>query len=178
MNDKEIRADAKLKNLPPEILEELWRYRNPEEDGRKLTYVEVLAELQSAHGISSSLGALSEFYSWLRLERRMQAARNRAEQARTLLAQDPAATPEAIARVGQMTFTAEMVQDGNVKAFVSLEKLRILERQINQDERRLALLETKARRMDELEAKAKEIKQAGGLSAETLEMLEKQLKLL
>jgi hypothetical protein len=176
--DKEIRADAKLKNLPQEILEELWRYRNPEEDGQKLTYVEVLAVLQVKHGISSSLGALSEFYSWLRLERRMQAARNRAEQARTLLAQDPMATPEAIARVGQMTFTAEMVQDGNVKAFVSLEKLRILERQINQDERRLALLESKARRMDELEAKAKEIKQAGGLSAETLEMLEKQLKLL
>lgn len=176
--DKEIRADAKLKNLPKEILEELWRYRNPEEDGQKLTYVEVLAELQARHGIASSLGALSEFYSWLRLERKMEAARNRAEQARLLLAQDPDATPAAIARVGQMTFTAEMVQDGNVRGFVALEKLRILERQVNQDERKLALLETKARRLDELEAKAKEIKQAGGFSAETLEMLEKKLKLL
>jgi len=70
------------------------------------------------------------------------------------------------------------VQDGNIKAFVALEKLRIQERQVNQDERKLKMLESKAARLDAMEAKAREIKQAGGLSAETLEMLEKQLKLL
>jgi len=176
--DKEIRADAKLKNLPPEILEDLWRFRNPEEDGEKLTFVAVLAELQTRYGIVSSLASLSEFYSWQRMERRMTEARARAEQARTLLAQDPNATPEAIANVGHMTFTSEMVQDGNVKAFVALEKIRLASRQLDFDHRRLQLLEGKAQRLDALEAKAKEIHQAGGLSAETLEMLEKQLKLL
>jgi hypothetical protein len=176
--DKEIRADAKLKNLQPEVLEELWRYRNPEEDGQKLTFVEVLAVLQSKHGISSSLGALSEFYSWLRMERRMAAARARAEQARTMLASDPEATPEAIARVGQMTFTAEMVSDGNVKAFVELEKLRMANRQLDLDQEKFKIIKAKADRLDAMESKAKELKAGGGLSAETLEMLEKQLRIL
>lgn len=177
--DKEIRADAKLKNLPAEMLEELWRFRNPEEDGEKLTYVAVLAELQTRHGISSSLGALSEFYSWLRMERRMTAARARAEQARTLLAQDPNATPEAIANVGHITFTSEMVQDGNVKAFVALEKLRLASRQLDFDGRRLTLLEDKA-----AEAKAmllaltSNAKSKGGLTPETLAEIEHAAGLL
>lgn len=46
------------------------------------------------------------------------------------------------------------------------------------DDRKLKMLEAKAARLDEMEAKAKELKQGGGLSAETLEMLEKQLKIL
>ena len=76
--EKEIRADAKLKNLPGEMLETLWRLRNPEDDGQKLTFVEVLAWLNLEHGIDSSLGALSEFYSWLRLKRRIESAAARA----------------------------------------------------------------------------------------------------
>lgn len=147
--DKEIRADAKLKNLPPEVLEELWRLRNPaDEDEKKSTYVEVLAWLK-ARGIDSSLGALSEFYSWLRMCRRMEAAKNRAAQAREEMAKDPNATPESVARVGQMVFTAEMVDEGNVKAFVELEKLRIQQRSLDQDERKLRMLEKKAAQADE-----------------------------
>ena len=177
--DKEIRADAKLKNLPPEILEDLWRYRNPEENGQKLTLEAILAELKIRYGITSSMGALSEFYAWLRMERRMAAARARAEQARLLLAQDPSATPEAIAHVGHLTFTSEMVQDGNVKAFVALEKLRLASRQLDFDGRRLKLLEDKA-----AEAKAmllaltNNAKSKGGLTPETLAEIEHAAGLL
>lgn len=46
------------------------------------------------------------------------------------------------------------------------------------DDRKLVMLEKKAARMDALEAKVKEMKAGGGLSAETLEVIEKQLKLL
>lgn len=46
------------------------------------------------------------------------------------------------------------------------------------DSRKLAMLEKKASRLDALEAKAREITAGGGLSAETLEVIEKQLKLL
>lgn len=176
--DKEVRADAKLKNLPAELREELWRLRNPaDEDEKKSTFVEVLAWLKG-RGIASSLGALSEFYSWQRMCKGMEAARNRAQQAREEMAKDPLATPESIARVGQMVFTAEMVDNGNVKAFVELEKLRMQARQLDLDVEKFRLLKAKADRLDALEAKAKELKQGGGLSAETLEMLEKQLKIL
>lgn len=177
--DKEIRSDAKLKNLPQEVLDQLWLYRypiDPEQD--KLPYIAILALLKNEHGISSSLGALSEFYSWMRMERKMAAARSRAEQARQLMARDPDATPEAIARVGQMAFTAEMVDDGNIRAFIALEKLRLQQRIADQDERKLKMLEAKAARLDAMEAKVSELKNAGGLSPETLEFIEKQLKIL
>ena len=176
--DKEIRADAKLKNLPPEMLETLWRLRNPEEDGKKLTFVEVLAWLKEEQGIESSMGALSEFYSWLRLKLRIESAAQRANQVRMQLAKDSSITPDDLERIAQTVFTAETIEGGDVEAFVKLATLNLNKRRVDQDERKLKLLESKAARMDELEAKAKELKQAGGLSAETLDMLEKQLKIL
>ena len=178
MNDKEIRADAKLKNLPPQALEDLWRFRNPEEDGEKLTLEAVCVQVQDLFGFSCSLSSLSEFYKWLRLKKRMESAAERASQARLALAQDPNMTPEMLARVGQMVFTAETIEDGNVKAYVELVKLQLQAAKQDMELRKLKLVEAKAAQLDELQAKAKEIKQGGGLSAETLEMLEKQLKIL
>jgi hypothetical protein len=61
---------------------------------------------------------------------------------------------------------------------VELEKLRIQSRQLDLDVGKFQLIKAKADRLDALENKAKELKQGGGLSAETLEMLEKQLKIL
>lgn len=177
--DKEVRADAKLKNLPPEVQDMMWRLRNPDEEmDKKFTFVEVLAWLKQEYGVESSLGALSEFYSWLRMKHRMLVAAARAQQARLELAKDPSITPQDLERVAQTVFTAETLEEGNVKGYVALAKLGLQRRALDQDERKIKLLESKAARMDELEAKAKELKQGGGLSAETLDMLEKQLKIL
>jgi hypothetical protein len=176
--DKEIRADAKLKNLHTEALEDLWRFRNPEEGGEKLTLEAIAVQVQDLYGFSVSLSSLSEFYKWLRLKKRMESAAERATQARFALANDPTMTPDMLARVGQMVFTAETIEDGNVKAYVELVKLQLQAAKQEMELRKLAMLEAKASRMDALEAKAKEIKAGGGLSAETLEVIEKQLKLL
>ena len=178
MNDKEIRSDAKLKNLPPQALEDLWRFRNPEEDGEKLTLEAVAVQVQDLYGFSCSLSSLSEFYKWMRLKKRMDSAAERASQARLALAKDPGMTPDMLARVGQMVFTAETIEDGNVKAYVELVKLQLQAAKQDLELRKLKIIEAKAAQLDELQAKAKEIKQGGGLSAETLEMLEKQLKIL
>lgn len=146
--DKEVRSDAKLKNLPPEVRETLWRYRYPEEDGEKLPMVAILAALQREHGITSSLASLSEFYSWQRLQKRMETARARAEQAKLELMRTSDLSPEDIERVGQCVFTSETVEAGNVKAFVQLAKLRLASRSLELDARRLAILEAKAAQAD------------------------------
>lgn len=164
--DKEIRADAKLKNLPPEILEELWRYRNPEDDGQKLTYVEVLAVLHSKHGISSSLGALSEFYSWLRLKLRIERAAERATQVRLELAKDSAITPDDLERIAQTVFTAEALEGKDVEGYVKLATLRLNRQRVNQDERKLSIIEAKARRLDEAEAAIQRISSNQDLTPE------------
>ena len=166
-----------MKNLPAEMLETMWRLRNPEEDGKKSTFVEVLAWLKE-QGIDSSLGALSEFYSWLKLKRRIESAAERATQVRMELAKDSTINPDDLERIAQTVFTAETIEGGDVESYVKLATLNLNRRRVDQDERKLKLLEAKAARLDELEAKAKELKQGGGLSAETLEMLEKQLKIL
>jgi len=177
--EQESRSNAKLKSLPRSVRDLMWQMRNPQEEGeKKFSYVEILAWLQAEHGVESSMGALTPYFAWERLARRMEEAKSRAEQAREEMARDPHATPEAIANVGQMVFTAEMVDEGNVKAFVELEKLRMQNKQLDLDLQKFALVKAKADRLDALEAKAKELKQGGGLSAETLEMLEKQLKIL
>lgn len=122
--DRETRADAKLKNLPRQIRDELWRMRNPEDDGEKVRYVDILMWLKSK-GIESSLGALTPYYAWEKAERRIERAHDRANQARENLAKDPNATAADVARVGQIVFTSEVVESGNVKAFVALERLRM-----------------------------------------------------
>ena len=141
--------------------------------GRHLLHV-----VQELFGFSCSLSSLSEFYKWLRLKRRMESAAERSSQARLALASDPGMTPELLARVGQMVFTAETIEDGNVKAYVELVKLQLQAAKQEMELRKLKILESKAAALDALQAKAKEIKAGGGLSAETLEVIEKQLKLL
>lgn len=149
MSDKEIRADAKLKNLPAEALEDLWRFRNPEEDGEKLTLEAICVEIPLRFGFTCSLSSLSEFYKWLRLKRRMDAATERASQARLELARDPNMTPDDLRRVGQMVFTAETIEDGNVKAYVELVKLQLQAQALEINQRKMALLEAKAAQADQ-----------------------------
>lgn len=175
--EKEIRADAKLKNLPPEILEELWRLRNPaDEDEKKFTFVEVLVWLKG-HGIDSSLGALSEFYSWLRLKRRIEAAAERATQVRMELAKDSTITPDDLERIAQTVFTAETIEGGDVEAFVKLATLRLNRQRVDQDERKLKLLEAKAAFYDAVKEKAKNAG-SGGVTAEQMEEIERRLKMM
>ena len=174
--DKEIRADAKLKNLGPEKLETLWRLRNPEEGGEKLTLEAIAADLPRLVGFSASLSALSDFFKWLRFKRRMEASAATAAQARLELAKDPNLDPADIERAAQAVFTAEMLEAGNVRAYVALAKLRLVNRQVDLDERRIELLEKKAQFAD-LVKKAAENKQ-GGVTAEEMAEIERKLKMM
>lgn len=179
MDDKEIRSDAKLKNLPPQALEDLWRFRNPEEDGEKLPLEAILVEVPLRFGFTCSLSSLSEFYKWLRLKRRMESAAERASQARLALAKDPAMSPEMLARVGQMVFTAETIEDGNVKAYVELVKLQLQARSLEINARKLKLLEDSAKEAKaRLTALTNAAKSNGGLTPETLRQIEEAAGLL
>jgi hypothetical protein len=148
-DNKEIRADAKLKNLPAEALEELWLMRNPGEDGEKLTLEAIAVEVPLRYGFTCSVSSLSEFYKWLRLRKRIEGARLRAEQTKWELAKDPSMTPEDLERAAQTVFTAETLEAGDVKGYVALAKLRLASRALDHDARRLAVLEKKAAQADE-----------------------------
>jgi len=145
---KDTRADAKLKNLSEEDLEFLWIMRNPSDDGDKVKLEDVRVYCQNELGVTVSLSTLHEFYSWLSLKKRMEAAQARAEQTRMEMLKDSTISAADVERVAQAVFTAESLDAGNVAAYVALAKLRLQSRALDQDERRIELLEKKAAQAD------------------------------
>jgi hypothetical protein len=185
MSATDPRADAKLQNLPEEALQDLWRFRHPEEDGQKLTLEAIAAEVPRLYGFSVSLSSLHGFYRWLEVKRRIDQRADLVNQLKQDLAKDPETSEEQIRKAGQRLFMAEGILEKDHKIFSDMvkigqneTKLRQNEARIGLDKRKLAIIEAKAARMDALENKVREIKAGGGLSAETLDVIEKQLKLL
>jgi hypothetical protein len=146
--ERDPRIDAKLKGLPESAQEELWAMRYPGEDGERMSMAAIQAEIPLRHGFPVSLGVVSEFFKWMRLKKRVEAATQRAEQARYALAQDPNMTPADLSRVGQMVFTAETIEDGNVKAYVELVKLQLQAAKQEMEMRKLKVMEAKAAQAD------------------------------
>lgn len=162
MSNTDPRADAKLQNLPESALEDLWRFRHPEEGGEKLTYDAILVEIPRLHGFSVALSTLHSFYRWLELKRRMDARASAAEQLKLELARNPENSEEKIQQAGQRLFLTEGIVDQNFKQFAGAvkmstdaaklkqaeEKLKIQKQSLRLDERRVALLEQKAAQAD------------------------------
>jgi hypothetical protein len=178
--DQPPRADAKLKNLPDEAQEALWEYLHPADpEERRRTLAEAQSEVPLRHGFTVSLGSLSEWRSWYALRRRMNAARERADQTRIELLKDASLRPDEIEKVAQAVFTAETLEAGNVKGYVALAQLRLKARQLDHDARKLALLEAAAAEAKEkLLALTATAKTKGGLTPETLAEIEAAAGLL
>lgn len=175
--EKEVRADAKLKNLPGEVLDELWRFRNPEDDGEKLTLEAVLVELKNGYGIEVSISTLSEFYKWLRFKRRMESGRKITDQVMEQMKRDPSMTLERMHDAAQFVFTNATLDHDDPKTYLALAKLRLDAEKVKNDQRRIKLLEENA-----ASAKAKlesvVTQNKGGLTAETLKIIEEAAGLL
>lgn len=174
---KDTRADAKLKNLSTEDLEFLWTMRNPSEGGEKVKLEDVRVYCRNDLGVEVSLSTLHEFYSWLTLKKRMERAELRAEQTKLEMLKAGSFNAEDMERVAQAVFTSECLEEGNVKAYVALANLRLKRMALDQDERRIKLLEENA-----ASAKAKleslVSTNRGGLTAETLKVIEEAAGLL
>lgn len=171
MQDREVRADAILKNLPAEALEDLWRMRHPEEGGEVMTLEAICVEIPRLYNVSCSMGALSNFYKWLRLKRRMEEAKSRSQQVVEELAREGSMSAEELMEAGQMVFASETLDNGNVKAFVQLLKVRNDSKRLEQESRRIALLERKA----ELADKAKTVSDDDALTDEEKAQRMKQI---
>ena len=151
--DQPPRADAKLKNLPEDAQEALWEYLHPSDpEERRRTLAEAQSEVPLRHGFTVSLASLSEWRSWWALRRRMNAARERAEQTKLELLKDASLRPDEIEKVAQAVFTAETLEAGNVKGYVALAQLRLKGQQLELDRAKLALLEKKAAQADQAKA--------------------------
>jgi hypothetical protein len=147
---RKARADSKLKNLPETDQETIWLLMHPTDATvTPWTLEAVLVHLQEEHEVSCALSTLSEWHSWYALKRRMEAAGERAEQAKLELAKDKSFSAEDLERVAQAIFTAETLEAGNAKAYVQIAKLALQRRALDLDARRVAVLEAKAAKADQ-----------------------------
>lgn len=180
MAEKEIRTDAKLKNLSQQMLDELWRFRYPEEGGEKLTLEAICVALPKLCGFTVSISTLSEFYGWLKVKRRLDARANLADQLKAELAKDPDITEDQIRRAGQRLFMAEGIIEKDARVFAEMvrigqderrmaqndETLALRKKVVQMDERRLAMLEAKSARLDAAEAAVAKINSDAELTPE------------
>ena len=155
-----------LAEQDPQAAEDLWRFRNPEKGGKKLSLKGSQKEVPLRYGFTVSLDALHRFYRWLGLRRRMQEARETADQVKEELRKDPDITEEEIDRVAGRVFKTEMMVERNVKGYVAIARVRQGDKKLGQDDRRIALLEKKARERDEAAELKRQLNEGGKLMPE------------
>lgn len=174
--DKEIRADAKLKNLSEEALEALWEFRNPEPGGKKLKFAAIRVEIALRHGFTVSYSTLSEFYAWLRLKKRWEEAKAVAAQAREELAKDPTISDEELDKFAERVLKTETTVNRDVKGYVAIRKLGLAEKvaAFNQEKLTAASKSKIDAGLDALFAEIKGNKAAEAAFAKLKEALPKQ----
>lgn len=170
---KKSRSDSALKTLPEARQTDIAEYLAAH------SLAETVAWLK-ADGLKTSAASLSEFLSWYSLRQQLQRNEQTVE---TLLAEyvksDPNLPPEKIQAMGQAFFSAMSLTQQNPEVWVQVQKLNLQRAAMELDQRRVVLLEKKAAAYDraqELLTKAKSSK--GGITKETLQQIESELKLL
>jgi len=194
--DKEVRKDAKLQNLvlrDKQAYEDLWRFRYPEEGGTKLGFDEILIEIPKLYGFTVSLSTLSNFYDWFKVRKSIDDDADFSEQFMQELAKKDSFTPTQIREAGQKLFTLRSIRNENPKEFRDIAMLGQDEERLKQNDKRIAVskesVSIQERRISLLEEKAAEAKaklvalttsgkSKGGITPETLALIEEAARLL
>ena len=167
-------SNAILKNLPQAKRKEIF------ERFQKTGWKELIAQLK-ADGIECGKSALYEFRAWYESLRPILEANDFARKFAEALAADKGLEldPARINKVAQTAFEMQSVQQQNPTLFVELQRLRV-QQEANDIKR--ANAEQKVREYQDKMASAKAALQGavskGGISAETLAIIEKAVKIL
>jgi len=169
------RSDATLKTLPEVIQEQLYALL------RTTSYGKARSIVREKWEVETSPAALSAFYTWYPLSRRIEVAAATADQvAQTLRGMgDLNLDDDKIARVSQSFFEAQALKLGDSETYLGLRKIRLKE----QDQRlQGSALELKVKQYEDKIAAARanleRAKSKGGLDKSTLQLIEDQLRLL
>lgn len=169
------RGDAKLKTLPDALQERFFQ------ELRTTSIEKALAWLSTNHGVESSPAAASEFFRWYPRTGWLKRSASFAEELQATLRKLPElqVTAEQASAVAQVAFEMQAAQDRDASLFLALNKGKIkraeLQLKAEAQALRLRQYEDKIRTARESLEKAKA---KGGISKETIELIEQQLKLL
>lgn len=129
---KKPRGDAKLKTLPDALQEDLWQQL------RRTHQVKAQAWLLEKHGVKTSTGALSDFYSWYPRQATLRSAAATSDELEATLRKMPELeiTADKARKVAQVNFEIQAARDRDPALFSALRKGSL-------DERRQVLEEAK-----------------------------------
>lgn len=177
MSGRKPRADAKLRNLPPDQKTKLvdWLV------DLGMSYDDCVKRIEEEFGIQTSRGAVSDFYAKECWALRFRKARGAADEIKELLNEQPGAFDEAtLAAVAQKAFELSIAKDANPKDLVALVKILGGSAKLQLDREKLELEREKlefTRSKDELRKKLEEAEQTagtGGITPETLERIRRE----
>lgn len=155
---KKPRGDAKLKTLPDALQEELFQLL------RRTTADKSALWLLEKHGVKTSAGALSEFFSWYPRSGWLKQSASFADSLQAQIKNLPAlkVTADQAAQVAQVAFELQAAQDRDPKLFLALRQQDHDAATLRLNERKVKLLEAKAAMADQ----AKKVTEDTDLSPE------------
>jgi len=171
---KKARGDSKLKTLPPAVQAELFTQCQG-----KGGYDAARAWLLAEHDVKTSAGSLSNFFGWYPFSLSRTASYAQQFEAEIAKLPDMAGKAAQLSQIGQVGFEMLAMQSNDLEGYATLKKLRLKEEEqsISRD-----TLNLKVRQYEEKIAAARssleKAKSKGGVSADTLKLIEEQLKLL
>lgn len=141
------RPEAKLKNLPPAKQAKLVEIL------RAHSYRAAVPLVKKEFKLATSPTALCEFFKWYPIARNLETAQAAAKDLFKQLKDHPGLVTDAdkLSELTLISFEAKAAQEGDLGAYLGLRKSRLKEREIKTAERRIALIEKKAKQLDELE---------------------------
>jgi hypothetical protein len=141
------RSDSTLKTLPEVIQEQLYALL------RTTSYAKARAIAREKWEIETSTASLCAFFSWYPTSRRLEIAKSTADEVgKTLRALGNVSLDDAqIQRATQAVFEAQALKSGDLDAYMGLAKIQLAREAGRRDERRIALLETRAAQADKAE---------------------------
>jgi hypothetical protein len=145
--NRKPRSDSVLDRLPDKQREALVKWLLVD----NVSYTEAQERLSREFGVRSSLPALSGFYQRLQQQRlleRISQAKDLARSIKGELAASNTATLPTIELVAQRAFELAVQESPDVRDLSQLTSLLLKARQMDLDERRIKLLETKAAQAD------------------------------
>lgn len=146
--NRKPRSDSVLDQLPAQQRDALGKWLLVE----NVSYTEALERLRTEFGVRSSLPALSGFYQRLQQQRlleRISQAKDLARSIKGELAASNTATLPTIELIAQRAFELAVQESPDVRDLAQLTQLLLKARQMDLDERRIKLLETKAAQADQ-----------------------------
>ncbi len=173
MSARKPRADSVLKSLPLGQQEKLFTLL------RATSYEKALPIVAKEFGVRTSTGSLSQFFSWYPLSRRL--AKSFADQLTATLKANPSLNLDAdkLSAVAQVAFEAQAVQEQDPALFIGLRKLRQKDADLALATKNTDLrLRQYEQKIEAARSALEKAKTKGGVSRETMQIIEQQLAIL